>query len=567
MTFKQTMRTTTRQRASRREHDSVRRAITVLAVALGAVACGSNVNDNATDNTRILPVLSMAPSMIADPGMPAADGVGKAPQEPTQANPTDPDTGSPIRARFARSNMNGTPYSTLTGITIARIASQHRYAVGIIRGTEALDLGNSVIVAGGAPGFPSSAFVIAYDRAGTPQWARSTTNGSGPSTFHAVAANVEGGAIAAGFVAGKRSSEFGQGVSVTGSNSSTTAIIVRYSASGNALWARAAVSRGGASVFSAVASDQAGNTYAVGTICGASVHDFGSGVTIQPSGARENWVLVKYDALGRALWARTVASGSTGISLATALALDGKGHVYVAGQLSGPQPFALGGGISVAAHLTSAPVIAKYDSEGNAQWASTVSTANAGEARFNAVAVDREGKHIYVGGYAIAREIYDFGHGVTVAGAAAGYARNALLVQYDQTGSARWARSTTSGGGSSEFAALGMDGTNRIVAVGYITGDGTHPIPYGFGSDITVTGASAYANALVATYDEVGRSRSASSVLAGPLMSSLSAVAVHGSSVLTVGSIQGTGVYDFGNGVTVSGSATTANLLLVDYGY
>jgi hypothetical protein len=75
---------------------------------------------------------------------------------------------------------------------------------------------------------------------------------------------------------------------------------------------------------------------------------------------------------GTAKWARTVSAGSSD-SVFYSAAVDGHGNVYAAGYQDGTGGYTYGAGVTAAGTASTNVVLVKYNAEGTAQWARTVS--------------------------------------------------------------------------------------------------------------------------------------------------------------------------------------------------
>ncbi|MBI4332772.1 MAG: SBBP repeat-containing protein [Chloroflexi bacterium] len=163
--------------------------------------------------------------------------------------------------------------------------------------------------------------------------------------------------------------------------------------------------------------------------------------------------LAKLDGSGNVLWARQF--GASQEDYATAVAVDGPGNVYVAGDRDGyyvQGPQSLIGGFN--------GFICKYDSSGNQLWARTFSSGNTQYTY--GVAVDSYG-NVYAAGYT---------YGVFEGQIPSGGSQDAFVVSYDSVGNMRWAR---------QFGTGRFDAASGIAADGagnvYVTGStgGTYP--------------------------------------------------------------------------------------------
>ncbi len=388
------------------------------------------------------------------------------------------------------------------------------------------------------------------------QWAR-TLSADGPNAyFTSVGVDGAGNIYAAGSCTAGTTYDFGNGVTAaTGATLNTTSVLlVKYNSSGQAQWAQTLSAGDNYAAFNSMAVDATGNTYATGWASGTGTYDFGNGITATGTSTGMNVLLVKYNPSGQAQWARTVTAGD-GSSMFTGVAVDALGNTYVTGGL---QVLAGTYGFGNDVTATGSYVLVKYDSFGEAQWARTVTGASGGSGWW-AVALDGTG-NIYVAGICDGGITYDFGNGVTARGATFG---NGLLVKYDSSGQAQWARTLTAGSGVVCYTALALDASGGAYASGWSTGSGS----YGFGNGVTATGTAAFGsnNTLVVKYDSSGQALWAQTLTAGSGDAELRGAAVDGTGNLCVAGVtRGTLTYGFGNGVTAAGTAG-GNVLLVVY--
>jgi hypothetical protein len=399
---------------------------------------------------------------------------------------------------------------------------------------------------------------------GVAQWAKSTNTSLEDVQYNSIAAGSDG-IYVAGYMC-QCTCDFGNSIIIHGLNVNTeiNAVLVKYDIDGNAQWARTIKTGPAESIFNSITVGSDG-IYAAGVITGTETYYFSDTVSIAGTYADGyNVVLVKYDVNGNALWAKSVTEGTNSSSFnSVAVGSDG---MYAAGAIAGNGTYKFSD-IAITAgtyHGESNLVLVKYDLNGNAQWARSVSvvdTPGLSFSLFNSVAVGSDG--VYAAGLISNYGTYNFGNSTTVRGVGNTDSSNVLLVQYDTDGNAHWAKSerwvTASNimGASYTTVKVGSDG---IYAAGYIMGDAL----YDFGNSATVSGTSDK-NTVLVKYDAGGNAQWARSVIVGPNNSSFSSIAIGNDDIYAAGYITGNGMFDFGSSVKVSGADGESNVVLVKY--
>jgi len=400
------------------------------------------------------------------------------------------------------------------------------------------------------------------------QWARKATfiGYDGSSVFESVAVDSSGNIYAAGYQSGEGVCTYGEGVSIAGTNSNNKVILVKYNSTGTALWAKSETAGTYTSEFNSVAVDSSGNVYAAGEQLGTGSFTYGEGVSVAGTSSGYNVVLVKYNSSGTALWAKSVTAG-TNHSRFNSVAVDSSGNIYAAGEQWGTGSFTYGEGVSVAGTYGGtfsggSVVIVKYNSDGVALWAKSVTTGTS-ISRFNSVAVDSSG-NVYAAGSQNGDGVYTYGPGVSVAVTYGGSSSSVVLVKYNSTGTALWAKSVTAGYRSSYFNSVAVDSSGNVYAAG--KQDGTLSLTYGDGVSVAGTCDFDSGNVVLVKYNSTGTALWARSVTAGISASRFNSVAVDSSgSVYAAGYQSGTGSYTYGAGVSVVGTYSTSNVVLVKY--
>jgi len=198
-------------------------------------------------------------------------------------------------------------------------ARQFGTAVSEYATSASIDRAGNIYVAGyvtdpesmppNAPETPHG-FVAKYDGAGTQQWTNAIASG-GREKANGVAADGAGNVYVVGYTSG----DFGGG----GNLGYEDAYILKYDGAGNRVWARQFGTDSG-DTAEAVATDAAGNVYV------------GGGSQTAPTGGTSVAFVARYDSAGARAWIRQAPMNA---SYASAVAVDPRGDVVVAGQCGG----------------------------------------------------------------------------------------------------------------------------------------------------------------------------------------------------------------------------------------
>jgi hypothetical protein len=202
-----------------------------------------------------------------------------------------------------------------------------------------------------------------------------------------------------------------------------------------------------------IATDSQGNAYWVGSVSGTA--DFGC-ATLNPGNTIAG-VLAKYDANGDCQWAVGITT-SFYDAWVYGIAIDAQDRIYITGSCQGTTDF--GNGISLPGSGSSDDwFTARYDVNGNCVWAKRIANSSA-SSEGRGIALDEDGG-VYVTGFAGGTS-FTFDPLTVSTG---GFARQAVIVKYDSTGAAQWARSTIGTGGGKSARAITI-ADDRL----YITG-------------------------------------------------------------------------------------------------
>ncbi len=385
-------------------------------------------------------------------------------------------------------------------------------------------------------------------------WARAAVTATDNSELHGAAVDSQGNVYAAGYIRGNDDFAFAAGEYVLGGCPGSNAVLIKYDGDGVYQWAKVPTA-GMNCEFLGAAADAVGGVYAAGHMDGSGLYTFAPGMSAQGDSA-ENALIVKYSAEGAAQWVRSVTGGMD--TRFMSVCVDASGNVYAAGSVWGTGVITLGPGVTVqGASASGNCLLVCYAADGTALWARST-TAGSALSSFTSVAAGAPGR-IYAAGYMNGTGTYGFPPSVSISGTCT--TGNALLVCWDSTGSAQWARSTTGGAYQTAFLGVAADSGGNAYAAGFLLNNGTEY----FGSGVSTDGASTSYNALTVAYDPDGTAQWAKSTTEGgeSYFYSLSLDPTGG--LFAVGYQDSAAAVGYGAGVSIPGNAGYRNAALVKY--
>lgn len=369
-----------------------------------------------------------------------------------------------------------------------------------------IDFGGGVTLAG--PGWQDDysiqyTFLAKIDTLGTVLWAEASLAGggtSGQNAFVDVDVDSTGNAYAAGYISGTGVAGLINGDVIDGTNSRGSFVVVKYGNDGTALWGRAPSSGSGYSNFKAIRTTADGELYAIAAY-GDGACRFSPDVSAPQTILQEtNQALVKFSSAGIPLWAQTLSPFDAGTDTTwakatyTGLDRDGAGNVFVSGYFADDVTYQLGNGVQLKGRSRDSQetmALILYASDGKAQWASTVQT---GTSRSQAWGVTADGKgNAYVYGFMTSIDTLGWGNGVSARGSAS-YQDNPLLVKFNSSGVAQWAKTQVTGSSGGTYQKVHLLPSGAMAALGSLN-SGDH----GFGDNMTINAVDT--GALV-TYQE-----------------------------------------------------------------
>lgn len=241
-------------------------------------------------------------------------------------------------------------------------------------------------------------------------WAKHFTN-IDELTPSGITVDASGNVYTTGYFSNHADFDPGTGTQILTANGDNDVYITKSDANGNLLWAK---SVGGAEIDNswAIKADAAGNVYVTGFFRGAVDFDPGPGVAIltgPASSIRSDVFILKLDALGNYIWAKSLAGNS--IATVNGITIDGTGNVYTTGNFSGIVDFDPGAGAHpINAGTTNSIFILKLDVDGNYIWAKNVVSSGVDGNEGRGIAVDASG-NVYTTGFFSGTADFDPGAG------------------------------------------------------------------------------------------------------------------------------------------------------------
>ena len=319
------------------------------------------------------------------------------------------------------------------------------YITGMFR-SSSVTFGSTILTNSGG----YDVYVTKYNSSGTVLWSVSA-QGGGNEYGNSIAADASGNVYVTG--------QYESSPVIFGSFSlvnmgTRDMFLVKYNSAGVVVWANRA---GGAQEDQGygVAADNSGNVFLTGVFGSASI-TFGS-TTLSNSGVTDLF-LVKYNASGAVVWAKS--AGGTNTEWTFGISVDLPGNAFITGYFQSPTiqfgSFTLinsGSSGSGAKDI----YIAKYDPAGTVLWAKNAKGTNDDSGR--GISTDPFG-NVYITGDFLSQKLI-FGTDTLVN--SGGY--DTYVAKYDQNGSVAWAKNMI-GAYSEDGFGISVDGAGNVYHTG-----------------------------------------------------------------------------------------------------
>ncbi|MDO9000389.1 MAG: SBBP repeat-containing protein [Bacteroidota bacterium] len=232
-------------------------------------------------------------------------------------------------------------------------------------------------------------------------------------------------------------------------------------------WAKSAGSTGSEAAMG-TALDASGNLYVIGWYTSINL-TFGSITLTNPGVGTGDIFLVKYDATGNVLWAKTF--GGTEGDIGNGIAVDASGNIYITGWYASPTINFGTTTLTNAGSASSDVFIVKLNPSGNEIWAKSV--GGSATDRGYGITLDASGNVFTTGGFSSAT--INFGSGnLTNAGATNDF----FITKHDSNGNNLWAKNA--GGTNADVGySAATDSLGNVYATGVFS---SSSINFGLGA-------------------------------------------------------------------------------------
>jgi hypothetical protein len=366
-------------------------------------------------------------------------------------------------------SIGGDGSDSISGL--ASDGSGNVYVTGYFQNTNVM--GTNTLV---APQYAQNIFVAKYDAKGLIQWARQA-GGTKYDTPTGIVSDSQGNVYITGYFSSSNAA-FGPYILTNQTANSEDLFLAKYDNKGSVLWA---LSAGGTrdDESRAMTIDADDNLLIVGNFDSSTINL--GGLVITNIGGTDILV-AKFNPQGQLLWART--AGYSGSHEGNAVAVDAARNVYIAGEIWIRIRF---GQIELDTHFDHDTFLAKYNANGELQWARQLNAFSIAIARN--LAVDANGDVIMSGYF---DQTCDFDNLMVVAHGG----HDVFLAKFNPSGNAIWAESL-GGPGMDIPRSLTVDAARNI----YLTGSFEQTADFG-GVTLTTSGKR---NVFIVACDPSGR--------------------------------------------------------------
>ena len=300
-------------------------------------------------------------------------------------------------------------------------------------------------------------YVAKFDSNGKFQWAQNIGSSSNDRGL-GIATDSDGNVLATGYFSGSIDID-GNGTDDLTSNGGQDSYIAKFDRDGNFLWAQNIGGSNGDKGHS-IAADRDGNVLPTGyfrdsiDIDGNDINDLTS------NGQRDSYV-AKFDKNGNFLWAQNI--GGVGDENGRGITTHSDGNVWITGYFDAAIDIDGDANNDLSTNGSSDSYIAKFDIDGNFQWAKNIGGSNGD--RGTGIATDKDGNVLATGYFQGSMDIDEDGtDDLTSNGGQDGY-----MVKFDRDGN--FLSGQNIGGESNDNSrSITTDSNGNVWATGYFEG-------------------------------------------------------------------------------------------------
>jgi len=390
-------------------------------------------------------------------------------------------------------------YAAIRSNAVATDAAGDSYITGSFRGTAGFDPSSSANTI--STSSTQDTFVAKYSPTGALLWVttfagQATTNSGGFTTYavsqgSAIAVDGSGNVFVAGSFNGTVNVTEGSGVtSFSSATSATEPYVARLGASGGVTWF---VPVGGTAYdtdsANALALDGSGGVVIGGSF--AETANFGA-TALTASGSSDAFV-ARLNASGSFLWAVATQGVNGSNAAVNGVAVDGSGHVTLAGFFSGAVDFDPSSSQTILTSVGSDDAMLwKLDALGHFVWSRSYGSPDYDAA--TAVAVDASGNIFTTGAFSDSVNFGGSGAGQTIT---ASPTYDGFLLKVDPNGNTLWVDGLVGASGSAKGQGVGVDSSGSVHVAGTFAG------PLSFSSTVALTSVASN-DVFLAGYDPGG---------------------------------------------------------------
>lgn len=294
------------------------------------------------------------------------------------------------------------------------------------------------------------AFIYIGMNAQAPDWLWANNAGESNDDYgQSVCMDASGNVYVTGFFS---SDSITFGSFTLGNSGNKEVFVVKYDANGNALWAKSANGSNEDRAYG-ICVDANGNVFITGFYSSSTI-TFDTYALSSPG--IDNIFLVKYDAAGNVLWARS--AGGSSYDIGYGVITDPSGNAYITGGFQSSA--AVFGSDTIGSFGSYDIFLAKYDANGNELWVR--GTGGSGVDVSKGVSTDASGNAIITGSFS-SGSIYFESTTLTLSGSSY---TDMFVAEYDAWGNALWAKNAV--GNSYDYGySVCTDASDNVFVTGY----------------------------------------------------------------------------------------------------